>query len=254
MFFRHPAQCKRNLLFVGSTKRTFILLVSHGQALLQSSSSTGLVCCRATSACPSNTSQQATSYNQHIIYRLCACFELYTPTHTLSRFFSCGLLLCYGRVCCPLAQILLTDSYGDGWVGGVPGYYNLWTLSQVGYETAVTRGTLADNHDSATVTECLADGDYIFNTTATSAFSADMGWKICNEYGTAGEFLASCGVIGVCLDWRSLLLPEQNRSSSCSSRHGKQTKRTLWYHISQRAVDNIQQYCRVSGGCTVVLL
>lgn len=84
-------------------------------------------------------------------------------------------------------QISLTDSEGDGWVGGVPGYYNLWTLAEVGSESVKTRGTLADNHDSATIKECLPDGDFIFNTTANQAFADDMGWGICNQYGVAGK-------------------------------------------------------------------
>lgn len=45
------------------------------------------------------------------------------------------------------AQISMTDSYGDGWVGGVDGYYNLWELYDESDGSLRTRGTLADNHD-----------------------------------------------------------------------------------------------------------
>ena len=81
----------------------------------------------------------------------------------------------------------MTDEHGDGWVGGLPGYYNLWTLVNLANDSIENRGTLADNHDSATIKECLADGDYIFNTTASSAFAEDMGWGICDNYGQAGK-------------------------------------------------------------------
>lgn len=84
-------------------------------------------------------------------------------------------------------KLALTDTFGDGWVGGLPGHYNLWSIHQVGEEVAVTGGTLADDHESSEVRTCLADGDYSFTTTATKAFSSDMGWRICNEYGVAGE-------------------------------------------------------------------
>lgn len=81
----------------------------------------------------------------------------------------------------------MTDKYGDGWVGGVDGSYNLWTLTDLGTNTVQTRGTLADNHESATIMECLADGEYIFNTTANAAFAEDMDWNICNTYGVGGK-------------------------------------------------------------------
>lgn len=85
------------------------------------------------------------------------------------------------------SQIVLTDEYGDGWVGGASGIYNIWTLSEVGADVAITRGTLANNHFSAEVRECLADGKYIFNATANAAFADEIGWQICDVYGKAGK-------------------------------------------------------------------
>lgn len=81
----------------------------------------------------------------------------------------------------------MTDDYGDGWVGGVSGYYNMWNLINATDDTVLTTGTLADNHESGTIKECLGNGEYIFNTTATSAFADEIGWGICNTYGGAGE-------------------------------------------------------------------
>lgn len=85
----------------------------------------------------------------------------------------------------------MTDEYGDGWVGAVAGYYNLWELWKMnpttGQGTMVTRGTLADNHESGTTRECLSDGTYMFNTTANAAFAEDIKWGICDNYGDAGE-------------------------------------------------------------------
>lgn len=81
----------------------------------------------------------------------------------------------------------MTDTYGDGWIGGVDGYSNTWELQDLSDNTVRTSGTLADNHESATIKECLPDGEYLFHTTATSAFADDMGWGICNQHGVAGE-------------------------------------------------------------------
>lgn len=81
----------------------------------------------------------------------------------------------------------MTDDYGDGWVGGVSGYYNMWNLIDLTDNTVLSTGTLADNHESGTIKECLGNGEYIFNTTATSAFADEIGWSICNTYGRAGE-------------------------------------------------------------------
>ncbi|CAM9318065.1 unnamed protein product [Scytosiphon promiscuus] len=96
------------------------------------------------------------------------------------------------------AVISMTDSYGDGWVGGVDGYYNLWELYDESDGSLRTRGTLADNHDSATIKECLPDGDFLFTTTASSAFADDMGWGICDNYGFAGEGLKFTVSNGAC--------------------------------------------------------
>ncbi|CAM9987584.1 unnamed protein product [Ectocarpus sp. 13 AM-2016] len=92
----------------------------------------------------------------------------------------------------------MTDEYGDGWVGGVDGYYNTWQLTDLTTDTVWSKGTLADNHESATIKECLADGEYMFNTTATSAFADDMGWGICDNYGVAGEGLKFTVLNGAC--------------------------------------------------------
>lgn len=85
----------------------------------------------------------------------------------------------------------MTDEFGDGWVGGVDGYYNLWELWSIDQTTGegemITRGTLADNHESGTTRDCLADGKYVFNTTANAAFAEDIKWGICDNYGDAGE-------------------------------------------------------------------
>ncbi|CAN0053620.1 unnamed protein product, partial [Ectocarpus sp. 12 AP-2014] len=96
------------------------------------------------------------------------------------------------------AVISMTDEYGDGWVGGVDGYYNTWQLTDLTTDTVWSKGTLADNHESATIKECLADGEYMFNTTATSAFADDMGWGICDNYGAAGEGLKFTVLNGAC--------------------------------------------------------
>lgn len=86
-------------------------------------------------------------------------------------------------------QIIMMDEFGDGWVGGVDGTYNLWELWSVDATagtTLETRGTLADNHESGTTMHCLADGKYIFNTTANAAFAEDIEWGICENFGFAG--------------------------------------------------------------------
>lgn len=87
----------------------------------------------------------------------------------------------------------MTDSYGDGWVGGIAGHYNTWELEDLSDNTVRTRGTLADNHESATFKECLPDGEYVFHTTATSAFADDIAWGICDHHGVAGESYSLMG-------------------------------------------------------------
>eukprot|EP00903_Cladosiphon_okamuranus_P018235 g16774.t1 len=113
---------------------------------------------------------------------------------------------CEGVVCdgdkSYTAEITMTDEFGDGWVGGVDGYYNLWELWSIDQTTGegemVTRGTLADNHESGTTRECLADGKYVFNTTANAAFAEDIKWGICENYGDAGEGLEFVISNGAC--------------------------------------------------------
>lgn len=80
----------------------------------------------------------------------------------------------------------MQDAQGDGWVGGVSGYYNVWQMYDATTGELKNRGTLAENHDSGETKLCLEDGSYVFNTTASAAFAEDMQWGVCDKYGLAG--------------------------------------------------------------------
>ncbi len=87
----------------------------------------------------------------------------------------------------------MQDAQGDGWVGGVNGYYNVWQLYDATTGDLKNRGTLAENHDSGETKLCLEDGSYVFNTTASAAFAEDIQWGVCDAYGLAG---ACVGFVG----------------------------------------------------------
>ncbi|CAM9350584.1 unnamed protein product, partial [Ectocarpus sp. 8 AP-2014] len=70
------------------------------------------------------------------------------PTATNTNVDSCQFNgTCEAQTCeAPNAYgavISMTDEYGDGWVGGVDGYYNMWQLTDLTTDTVWSKGTLA---------------------------------------------------------------------------------------------------------------
>ncbi|CAN0441039.1 unnamed protein product, partial [Hapterophycus canaliculatus] len=89
--------------------------------------------------------------------------------------------------------IVLEDSYGDGWIGGLPDRANTWAvtqaLSSADLASPVANGTLPERHYAGNTRLCLEDGLYTFSTTADAAWSEESSWTVCGVTGGAGGSL-----------------------------------------------------------------
>ena len=84
----------------------------------------------------------------------------------------------------------MEDDFGDGWVGGLPGRSNSWTITQGlmedNLETQVADGILPDGHHSSTSRVCLENGAYTFESTSIAAWSSESAWTLCGVEGGLG--------------------------------------------------------------------
>lgn len=88
----------------------------------------------------------------------------------------------------------MTDDYGDGWTGALPGRTNTWSIKSADTEdddlaTPLVEGYLPEEHWSGSSNTCLRDGNYTFESTYFTAWGSESSWEICEVVGAAGGSL-----------------------------------------------------------------
>ncbi|CAM9340064.1 unnamed protein product [Discosporangium mesarthrocarpum] len=155
----------------------------------------------------------------------------------------------------------ISDSAGDGWIGGLEGRENTWVLEKIDDSgvpvSTVAQGTLTQDHFQEEQRLCLENGSYTFTSSWSGAWFDDIAWSVCGVAGGGGESVEINVADGVCsrassVKARAIVTPPPDQSQGvCTQPEGSPCAQVLIDGVTSSVAMFYDEQCTDYGavGC-----